>query len=128
MIDVDHFKAYNDAHGHPRGDEVLKRVAYLLVENVREVDTVARYGGEEFVIILPETGKDQGSQVAEKIRSMIERTEFPREQSQPLGLLTVSIGVGSFPVDGRNAQEVMDRADAALFKGKAAGRNRVEKA
>ncbi len=126
VIDVDHFKAYNDAHGHPRGDEVLKRVAFLLVENVREVDTVARYGGEEFVIILPETNKEHGAQVAEKIRSIIERTEFPREQSQPLGRLTVSVGVGSYPADARLSQDVMDRADEALFRAKAAGRNRVE--
>jgi two-component system cell cycle response regulator len=128
VIDVDHFKAYNDAHGHPRGDEVLKRVAFLLVENVREVDTVARYGGEEFVIILPETSKENAAGVAEKIRSIIERTEFPRESTQPLGRLTVSVGVGSFPSDGKVSQDLMDRADEALFRAKAAGRNRVEQA
>ena len=126
VIDVDHFKAYNDTHGHPRGDEVLKRVAFLLVENVREVDTVARYGGEEFVIILPETAKENAAAVAEKIRSIVERTEFPREQTQPLGRLTVSVGVGSSPTDAKSSQELMDRADEALFRAKAAGRNRVE--
>jgi len=125
VIDVDHFKAYNDAHGHPKGDEVLKRVAFLLVENVREVDTVARYGGEEFVIVLPETTREQGQQVAEKIRSIIERTEFPREASQPLGRLTVSVGVGAYPQDGRTSQDIMDKTDEALYRAKAAGRNRV---
>lgn len=128
VIDVDHFKHYNDTHGHPKGDEVLKRVAFLLVENVREVDTVARYGGEEFVIVLPETTKEQATQVAEKIRGILERTEFPREQTQPLGRLTVSVGVGSFPKDGRTSQDVMDRTDEALYRAKAAGRNRVEQA
>lgn len=125
VIDVDHFKHYNDAHGHPRGDEVLKRVAFLLVENVREVDTVARYGGEEFVIVLPETNKEQAAQVAEKIRAIIERTDFPRGGSQPLGRLTVSVGVGSYPIDGRSGQDLMDRADEALFRAKGEGRNRV---
>lgn len=125
VIDVDHFKQYNDTHGHPKGDEVLKRVAFLLVENVREVDTVARYGGEEFVIVLPETTKEQGAQVAEKIRSIIERTEFPREGSQPMGRLTVSVGVGAFPGDGRTSQDIMDKTDEALYRAKAAGRNRV---
>ncbi len=126
VIDVDHFKVYNDTHGHPRGDEVLKRVAFLLVENVREVDTVARYGGEEFVIVLPQTPKEHGAQVAEKIRGFIEKAEFPGEESQPLGRLTVSVGIGCFPQDGRTSRDVLARADAALFRAKGAGRNRVE--
>ena len=128
MLDVDYFKKFNDTHGHPAGDEVLKRMAFLLVENVREVDTVARYGGEEFVIILPQTDKAQAMAVAEKIRSIVEETKFPNEQTQPGGQLTTSIGVGSLPDDGHTAADILHKADDALYSAKETGRNRVESA
>ena len=125
MLDVDYFKKFNDTHGHPAGDEVLKRLAFILVENVREVDTVARYGGEEFVVVLPQTDKKHAEQVAEKIRSIVASTKFPNAETQPKGKLTVSIGVACLPMDGHTPAEIVLSADNALYKAKGEGRNKV---
>lgn len=125
MIDVDHFKHYNDTHGHPRGDDVLKQLARILHENVRASDVVARVGGEEFVILLLDTELPHARTGAEKLRDSVVAHDFPFGAQQPGGRLTVSVGVASWPKHGETAEEVLEAADRALYLSKAAGRNRI---
>lgn len=125
MADIDHFKHYNDTHGHPQGDVVLRQVAGLLRSNVRETDFVARYGGEEFLIILPETTKEGGLHAAEKIRLAVETKSFAHAETQPGGRLTLSLGVATYPEDLAEGQGLIHKADEALYAAKRAGRNRV---
>ena len=128
MIDVDHFKKFNDAHGHLRGNEVLIEIAKTMRSTMRETDIVARYGGEEFVVILPKTDKEQAAALADRLREVVEEINFPGAELQPNGKLTVSIGVASFPFDTGNADgvaEIIELADQALYQSKSAGRNRV---
>lgn len=126
MIDVDHFKAYNDMHGHPAGDFVLKEVARIFRDNLREVDVVARYGGEEFAVVLLDTPKGAAGLVAEKLRLAVLEQDFPHaEESQPEGRMTISIGVSSFPDDGLSPAELIETADLALYEAKRRGRNRI---
>ena len=115
MIDIDHFKRYNDTMGHLAGDELLRKLALFLRENVRPTDLVARYGGEEFAIILPGLSKWDAVNVAERLREGVEKN---------LGV-TVSIGVASFPLDALNEDSLLSKADAALYEAKRKGRNRV---
>ena len=124
MMDIDHFKSYNDENGHPSGDLVLKTFARLLHKNVREVDIVARYGGEEFILILPGTDKKSGLLVAEKIRKLVKKTLFPLENSEQKGRITISIGVAAFPQDTQNEEELIQAVDKAMYKAKKKGRNR----
>lgn len=123
MADLDNFKQYNDAHGHPKGDVALREIARILSENTRQRDIVARYGGEEFVIILPATGRAGARRVAEAIRAEVERFRFADQQ--PPGAITITIGVAVFPDDAANAEALIQRADDALYRGKRAGKNRV---
>ena len=125
MMDIDHFKMYNDHFGHPNGDKVLKHFASLLHKNIREVDFLARYGGEEFVIILPGTDKKSARIVGEKLRRLVERYPFPFEKKLPTGIVTMSVGVASFPQDAQDEKELVRLADMALYKAKKAGRNRM---
>ena len=125
IFDIDHFKHYNDANGHPAGDEALRTTGKILREIVREDDVTARYGGEEFIVLLPNTSKDGAAVVAEKIRSAIQVHEYPNEKKQPLGDLTISGGVACYPFDGRTSAELIGKADEALYKAKRAGRNQV---
>ncbi|MCZ7575133.1 MAG: diguanylate cyclase [Ardenticatenaceae bacterium] len=118
MLDIDHFKQYNDAHGHPAGDAVLQQVARLLQKNVRGADLVARYGGEEFTIVLPETNREGALAAAEKIRAAVEVFPFL------VGRLTVSIGVAVCEA-GCTDEDLVGRADRALYAAKNAGRNCV---
>ena len=122
MADVDHFKAYNDTFGHPEGDVVLKKVAYLLKECTRTVDCVARYGGEEFAALLPETDLSGAMEVAERMRARVEAAEFPGRR------ITLSIGVAEFPKDAPTPKDVIAAADAALYTAKRGGRNQVAQA
>jgi diguanylate cyclase (GGDEF)-like protein len=126
MIDIDHFKHYNDSFGHLRGDEALVTVGRLVKACVREVDIVARYGGEEFAVILPEANLERGMLVAEKIRSAIESHKFKFGNRQPGGALTLSLGVASNTADVENINELINRSDVALYRAKKAGRNRCE--
>jgi len=123
IMDIDHFKTYNDMFGHPRGDRVLKIFAKLVSENVRDLDFLARYGGEEFVLVLPGTGKKDAGVVAEKIRRLIEDAPFPEENKLPDKCLTVSLGTATFPKDTHNENELVRFADEALYKAKINGRN-----
>ncbi len=125
MLDVDHFKNYNDAHGHPQGDILLKRLSELIRENLKDTDIVARYGGEEFAVIMLETTKQEAVNVAERLRHMVEWCKFPKEETQPGGKITVSVGVSGYPDDGEDAETLIEAADAALYQAKNAGRNRV---
>lgn len=123
MIDVDHFKNYNDAHGHPAGDEVLRGVAALVAANVREQDVVYRFGGEELCAILPGAGPAEASGVAERVRAAVAAHDFPGGAAQPAGRITVSAGVAC--EDGPEGARLMAAADAALYRAKREGRDRV---
>lgn len=123
MVDVDHFKTFNDTHGHPAGDVALREVAALLRASLRDSDVAYRFGGEEFSVLLPGTGADEARLVAERIRSSVEGRAFPGEEALPGGRLTVSVGLA---VGARgDARALVEAADAALYEAKRAGRNRV---
>jgi diguanylate cyclase (GGDEF)-like protein len=124
MIDVDHFKVYNDTYGHPRGDLVLQDLARLLREISRASDTVARYGGEEFAIILPETDSVSAQKFGERLREQVERYPCPGKERMPGGTLTVSIGVATHVSPG-SKEVLLQVADMALYTAKREGRNRV---
>ena len=125
ILDVDHFKHYNDTNGHLAGDEVLRSVGRVLKQTVRSGDIVARYGGEEFIIAMPETDRQGGMNAAEKIRRAIEQEHFANQERQPTGNLTISGGIAVLPVDGKSATDLIGRADQGLYEAKKAGRNRV---
>ena len=125
MLDIDYFKNYNDAHGHLAGDQVLRTIARLMKENIRSIDFAARYGGEEFAIVLSETNKNAARIVAEKLRTLVEEHEFPNETLQPNGNVTISMGVATFPTDGKSIERLIESADQRLYRAKAEGRNRV---
>jgi diguanylate cyclase (GGDEF)-like protein len=119
MLDLDHFKAVNDRHGHSAGDWVLQRVARILRQQLRAGDSVARWGGEELVALLPETAPEDARQVAERIRGAV---AGHREEGIPA--ITVSVGLAAWQ-PGDTAGSVLERADAALYRAKAQGRDRV---
>jgi diguanylate cyclase (GGDEF)-like protein len=125
MIDADSFKAVNDRFGHRIGDVVLRELAQQLAQSVRTMDFVARYGGEEFCIVLPGLGLEQAQQVLERLRVSIEAYGFARSELTHPVTLTVSIGVAHFPSDGSDARRLIERADVALYRAKALGKNRV---
>jgi diguanylate cyclase (GGDEF)-like protein len=125
MFDIDHFKSYNDQHGHPAGDQVLRRVGEMLRENTRQIDIPARYGGEEFIVIVPHVNKEGALRLAERIRSLVDKEKFPGEETQPGGKLTISGGVASYPEDSEDVDSVLESADKALYVAKRGGRNRV---
>ncbi len=124
FMDLDHFKCYNDTHGHQAGDEILQILAALMMKSVRESDTLARWGGEEFVVISPETNKEQGCILAEKIRIAVAEHEFPNASQQPLGLVSLSIGISSRSDTTENAEKLLRFADDAVYAAKDSGRNR----
>jgi len=121
MVDIDHFKHFNDEFGHDAGDHVMRQVATLMTETAGKSGSVYRFGGEEFTIILPESTKDAGFGIAEKLRTAVEATPITY-QGRPLGTVTVSIGIASTE-DGKPAATLLQRADAALLRAKSEGRN-----
>ncbi|MBF0277177.1 MAG: diguanylate cyclase [SAR324 cluster bacterium] len=125
IADVDNFKFYNDTHGHQMGDVVLAGVASVFASSVRKGDLAARFGGEEFVMILPNCDKANATLVAEKLRQAMEDEEFPMQEQQPLGNLTVTLGVATFPDDASDIEELLKKADDCLYIGKESGRNTV---
>ncbi|MCX8037304.1 MAG: GGDEF domain-containing protein [Candidatus Sumerlaeia bacterium] len=125
MVDVDHFKHYNDTHGHPQGDRVLTQVADILRRSVRDQDICCRYGGEEFFIALPNANLERALVIANRIRTAIAQTPFPHGEQQPEGRLTVSLGVACFPMHARLADDLIECADRALYLAKRSGRDRI---
>lgn len=126
MIDIDHFKLINDAHGHQEGDTVLKEVARIIQATIREIDTPARWGGEEFVVLIPNTSKEKALLAAERVRKAVASCEFTRTETPKV---TISIGVAGIPdpsIDSQN--KMIHAADLAMYKAKKNGRNRVESA
>ena len=123
MVDIDHFKSFNDAAGHRAGDGVLRQVAALMKGMIRKVDTIGRYGGEEFLLILPQVTKVEAIEVAEKLRRAIAANPF--EPARSASKITVSVGVANLPVDATVQEKLVDCADAALYASKRAGRNQA---
>lgn len=126
FIDIDYFKHYNDLYGHQRGDEVLKKIACILKDNIRNSDILARYGGEEFSIILPDASEEEALKIAEKLRYEVETTSFDGEENQPNGKITVSIGVSVYPDKAKSDVDLIKSADDALYRAKFFNKNRVE--
>ena len=125
MIDADHFKKYNDSHGHLAGDRALMEIADVLKTCVREVDVLVRYGGEEFAVLLPETDAAGAFVVAEKIREAVAAHQFVGEEGERGERITVSVGVATFPIHALGREELLKRADNALYEAKQFGRDRV---
>jgi diguanylate cyclase len=125
IIDIDHFKTFNDTYGHQTGDQVLRLVAMTLKSNIKGKDLAARYGGEEFVAILPSTDMEGAVIVAENIRRAIQAKELlKRSTNEKLGRITASFGVAAYQ-PGDTASALIERADRCLYAAKHAGRNRV---
>ena len=125
FMDLDHFKFFNDTHGHQAGDEILQILAALMMKNVRESDTLARWGGEEFIVIAPETSEEEGGVLAEKIRKAVAEHAFPNADKQPLGMVSLSIGMSSRSEQTENAEKLLRFADDAVYAAKDSGRNRT---
>ena len=127
MLDIDHFKNFNDGYGHQVGDQVLRLVAGVLQENVRDGDLAARYGGEELMAILPGAAIDAGFEAAERVRRRIAEARLTRRTTgEEISSITVSIGVAQFRM-GETADGLIERCDKALYQAKRLGRNRTVK-
>jgi len=125
MMDLDHFKTFNDSYGHTAGDEALRVLASIMQTSFRHSDITARYGGEEFVVILPETDGAAAAEKVEKLRQLIENTPIPVPGQGLVERLTISAGLACFPEDGPTATQILDVADRRLFAAKREGRNRI---
>ena len=125
FMDVDNFKFYNDTHGHQAGDVILEKIGKLMTKVSRESDVVSRWGGEEFIIIAAETNKKQACALAEKIRLLIAGHDFPHAAEQPLGKISLSIGVSTISEVTKYAEDLVRLADNAVYYAKDHGRNRT---
>jgi diguanylate cyclase (GGDEF)-like protein len=121
LTDIDHFKKVNDTYGHPIGDAVLRRVAQVVASCMRKIDMAARYGGEEFVVVLEATDQAGARQLAERVRKEVQQLCFHSEKG-PFQC-TLSLGMATFPGDGRDATALIAQADQALYHAKRNGRN-----
>jgi diguanylate cyclase (GGDEF)-like protein len=126
MIDIDDFKLYNDRNGHQAGDLALEMTAQCLKSALRSADVASRYGGEEFCILLPQATLSEASAIAERIRRRVERTRYPHGKAQPLGAVTVSIGISAFSPLLDTPATIIRAADRALYHAKSHGKNRVQ--
>jgi two-component system cell cycle response regulator len=127
MLDIDHFKQVNDTFGHMSGDSVLKALARRIEREIRQVDSIYRYGGEEIALLLPETSPSNALDIAERIRSVVERRPFTIDQ-QRTWKVTVSVGVAAFPDHADSPDELLAAADKVLYQVKEGGRNQVRMA
>ena len=126
LIDIDHFKAVNDTHGHLAGDSVLRAVSDLLRDQLREYDVVGRFGGEEFVVLLPQTDEADALSIAERLRTHVAALSIPVRDGAAFVQLTISIGVAALDAIGGEVTDLLTAADAALYFAKEAGRNRTQ--
>ena len=124
MLDVDHFRDFNDTFGHEAGDSVLRSLGNLFRAQFRGEDIICRYGGEEFIIILPEASLEQTQQRAEQVREAAKK-DLVQLRGQSLGAVSLSIGISSFPVNGVSGEALVRAADEALYRAKEEGRDRV---
>ncbi len=124
MLDVDHFKQFNDTFGHEAGDLVLKHVASVLLDHARETDVASRYGGEEFALILPGVSLANGAERAESLRQAIRQIHLVH-RGHTLGTVTASFGVAAYPDNGVQWADIVNTADRALYQAKNEGRDRV---
>ncbi len=125
MLDIDYFKSINDAYGHEAGDDVLREFAVRLKRSIRGIDLACRYGGEEFIVLMPETHSNVAQVVAERIRRSVSGEEFLVDRGGKRINVTISIGISSFLSEGETINDALKRADAAMYRAKADGRNRV---
>ena len=126
MIDIDDFKVYNDKNGHQAGDVALQIAAHCLKSALRAGDVASRYGGEEFCILLPQTGITEAGTIADRIRQRVATTEFPHGKTQPLGRVTISVGVSTFSKHVDTPENIIAAADRALYQAKSLGKDRVQ--
>ncbi|MEE4263672.1 MAG: diguanylate cyclase [Desulfobacteraceae bacterium] len=122
MADLDRFKKINDTYGHDAGDRALKAISKFLQKNIRDVDAIARYGGEEFVMLIPDADKEAAFCLAERLREELSKVKF-----EDLPPVTISLGIATYPSDGNDLEELIKRADAAMYEAKGQGRNKVVK-
>jgi diguanylate cyclase (GGDEF)-like protein len=125
MMDLDHFKSFNDIYGHEIGDRILKQFSKTVTQTMRETNLTARFGGEEFVVLLPDTGSKACEVVAERIRKAVGRMTVASGSDKPLPQITVSVGVAVYPDHGAELEEILQASDKALYESKRAGRNRT---
>jgi diguanylate cyclase (GGDEF)-like protein len=125
LLDVDYFKSFNEKFGYSKGDQLLKKLAQVCKEQIRAVDIPVRYGGEEFAVIMPNTGPVGANEVAERLKSSVEQTEFEGTERKPKIKRTISIGVATYPDHARSIDELIELTESALLTAKNAGRNRV---
>ncbi len=125
FMDLDHFKFFNDMYGHQVGDEILEILAGIMTQAVRESDTLARWGGEEFIVICPETNQEDAGILAQRIRKSVAGHPFPNAAQQPLGIVSLSIGVASRSNATESPEKLLRFADEAVYVAKDNGRNRV---
>jgi len=125
LFDIDNFKNYNDNNGHIKGSEAIRRIGKIVTDTFRTFDISARYGGDEYVTFLPNTDKIGAFLAGDRLRSRIEKTKFSGSENQPKGRLTISMGISTFPEDANTREEILDKADKALYYSKENGRNMV---
>jgi len=125
MLDIDDFKNYNDRFGHVAGDFIIKEMAKILIEASRKKDYVCRYGGEEFAIILPQTTKEDANHIAHRLREKVTQHNFPNQEHQPRKVFAFSCGISTFPKDAADKDSLIKNADAALYKAKKEGKDRI---
>jgi len=125
MIDIDNFKGYNDAYGHPAGDDALRRLARVMSRAVRGCDFIARYGGDEFVVVLPETDQTEAKTIGERLRTLVSKTIFDGTREGEESIITVSVGLATYPKDAQTKEDLVKRADQALYQAKSKNRNNL---
>lgn len=124
LLDIDNFGNYNNTHGHPKGDELLKELSRLLKQNIRKQDSLGRYGGEEFIVLLPKTKQKTALEIAEKIKNSVSQYPFEGRETQPQGKVTISLGLAVCRTN-IPSKELIKEADSALYKAKNSGKNKV---